>query len=127
LLSRGVFPIAVAIENLNASGGYILRNDKMSLAMKSSAPKVGYNTENQDGAKPVELRGGPTSGSVDAGGALATASTIFFPLLIPAAILTYSGLDQMENETAIRKNLEQNQMVPKTLYPGDSQQGFFIF
>jgi hypothetical protein len=127
LLSRGVFPIAVAIENLNASGGYILINDKMFLVMKSSDPKGGYNAESQDGAKPVELRGGPTSGSVDAGGALATASTIFFPLLIPAAILTYSGLNQMENETAIRKNLEQNRIVPKTLYPGDSQHGFLYF
>ena len=127
LLSRGIFPIFVIIENQNADGGYILNNEKIALVMKVLDLKTNNYALNIEGIKPIELQASNNSGTLEAGGVLTTASALFFPLLLPAAIFTYSGLNSIENENAIRRNLEQKQMVLKTLYPGDIHNGFLYF
>jgi hypothetical protein len=127
LLSRGVLPVLVVIENRDADDGYSLINEKASLMMKNTDMRTGSGAVSADDLNTDELHKALHSGQLKAANVLTPLAALAFPLLIPAAALGYSAKKRIEDEVAIRRNLEDKQITNKTLYRGGTQSGFLYF
>lgn len=112
LLSRGILPVLVVIENQTAQDGYTLVTDKSGLLISKTEERKIANTLTEQ-----NLNSPPP-----------TMPVLPFVILIPIGIaVQMSTTQQLVNENQIRNNLEQKRMLDKTLYQGGSQSGFLYF
>jgi hypothetical protein len=126
LLSRGVLPVLVVIENQSAEDGYVLMLEKVNLVLKE-ASATGQGAPGTRGRSQADELQKAGKGVRVTSGFLA-ASPIFGILGVAVALPFEIVADKKySDETEIKRNLEEKQMVTKTLYQGSSQNGFFYF
>jgi hypothetical protein len=131
LLSRGVLPILVVIENRNAEDGYIFIQDKSGLLMRNPNSKnklkasgnEGYKSADVDQA--VETQNAITGLTASGLGASLAAGGLGLGLVfyLPAIVAEKNAKDQF----AIMRNYEDKKLGDKTLYKGGSNNGFIYF
>jgi hypothetical protein len=123
LLSRGVLPVLVVVENQNADDGYILLSEKARLVMMGGM--TGGNKEDE-GRRTDEL--GEAGTKRQTANTLGAAAPLFGVLGLAVVFpLMFAAEKKYGDEFEIRRNLEQKQMVPKTIYQGGSHSGFLYF
>jgi hypothetical protein len=123
LLSRGILPVLIVFENQSSEDGYVIITDKANLV---TPDLINSGVKSDEGQKTDEVEG--------AGKGLQSANTVLAisPLfgvigLAFALPLAFAASQHYENENAIKRNLEQKQMTPKTIYRGSSHSGFLYF
>jgi hypothetical protein len=122
LLSRGILPVFILVENVSAEDGYIINSDKTSLLTASSVSakeQVGEGQKNDEVAKARK--------SFQSANEMASVVPLFG--VVGLAFLPFGLVSEKKyrDEIEIRKNLENNQLLPKTIYEGGSQSGFLYF
>lgn len=134
LLSRGILPVLVVVENLSSEDGYIVVTDMATLMTNDS---INSRVQSDEGQKSEELESkfkelestsntavgmvewSPLIGVVSP--VIGVASLVSQPLKALGAEATY------KDEIEIKRNLEQKQMLPKTVYQGGLHSGFLYF
>jgi len=147
LLSRGILPVLVVFENLSSEDGYIIVSDKSGLVLVDAT--IGGEKASEDQMK-KELKAagtmidvstnimGPSVAMPQVAAAVSNITTGSTSLMTAAPMLSIVGLvatipiavaaeNKYRDEIAIKKNLEQKQLRPKTLYQGSSHSGFLYF
>jgi hypothetical protein len=118
LLSRGVLPVLVVIENQNSDDGYILVKERSVLVMRNTDPTDAKNNLGIGGY-----------GSHDLEKAVKVESAIkpwlFLSTLFIAPAL--AAEKRTRDELAIKENIEKTQLLDKTVYRGRSNSGFLYF
>ncbi len=120
MLSRGILPVFVVLENENAEDGYILVKEKTGLIMKTPSQ---MNSTNKSG--------GETYTSDELEKAVKTEETILnlgwvlspIGIMIPLVIAD----KKVKDERAIKRNVEEIHLGDKTIYQGGSNSGFLYF
>lgn len=122
LLSRGILPVLVVVENLSSEDGYIMVIDKASLMISNA---VNDNKQVGEDQKNYELeRARKRAHSLDG----IQPVMVLFPLLAFAVLpFAQTAENTYRNEVEIKRNLEQKLIVPKTIYQGGSHSGFLYF
>ncbi len=127
LISRGILPVLVVIEDKNAEDGYVLMLEKANLVLKEVSA-TGQKTSGTPGSSQAYEMEQAKRRAQMTNGILLPASPIFgllgFAVALPFGI---AADKKYSDETKIQRNLEEKQIVTKTLYPGSSQNGFFYF
>lgn len=123
LLSRGVLPIFILLENLRTEDGYVLVKEKTRLVMMES-PTDKQNFKNME---THELQKITDVQERSAPGLLTAASPLFLPLFPVAIGAALVDGRRIWNEQLIRKNMEDKNLTDKTIYPGASHSGFLFF
>jgi hypothetical protein len=126
LLSRGVLPVLIVIENQNAEDGYILVKEKSALVLKTTNLT---NTGSNLGTGSYDSHDLEEALKAERGATLLTGGvTMVFPVvgvaLLPLAIIAQKKAD---DEIAIKRNIEKTQLLDKTIYQGGSHSGFLYF
>jgi hypothetical protein len=124
LLSMGIYPLFVMMENHNAEDGFVLINDKVSLVKNSADAATKTTPESTDG---IALHDNAIRNQAAAANVLTTVSPLFLPVLPVAVIFASASSSRLRDDAIIRRNLEDRQMPTKTLYPGGSVNGFLYF
>ena len=122
LLSRGLLPVFVVIENQTASDGYILLPDGAKLLMSDQG-----NNQKNDGSQNDELtnaRQNNTNANTIGAAAIAMLGAIGIAVALP---IMFATENQVANEYDIGSNMEQKRLVTKTVYQGCSHSGFLYF
>jgi hypothetical protein len=126
LLSRGVLPVLVVIENQNAEDGYILLKEKSAL-MKINPTQT--DTENnllKGDYNSKELRNAITVENINMW--IAVGGGLILPVAaIPAIFGGIVSAKGKMDEFAIKRNIEANHLLDKTIYQGASHSGFLYF
>ena len=126
LLSRGFLPVLVVIENQNAEDGYILVKEKSALVIKNTDPTNsetnlgigGYDSHDLEKAVKAQTATAIIAGTV--GIVFPVAGVVILPVVAIAEKRT-------KDEFEIRRNIEETQLLDKTLYQGGSHSGFLYF
>jgi hypothetical protein len=119
LLSRGILPVQVVIENQNAEDGYLLVKEKSALVIKNTDPK---NTDTNLGIGGYDSR--YLEKAVKAEDTIRLSYALVGIIMLPAwGIAEKRRMD----EVAIKRNIEENQFLEKTIYQGGSHSGFLYF
>lgn len=124
LLSRGVLPVLVVIENQNAEDGYILLKEKSGLVMKNTnsennIPTNSYNTNELNKAEK-----NLTTFAIVGGIPLMLVPVAALPAIIAVGL---SLQHKAQNEREIKRNYEEKKLLDKTIYQGGSDAGFLYF
>ena len=136
LLLRGVLPILVVIENQNAEDGYILAKEKTGLIMRKTNSTRTENDLGREGYASDELeRAIKTEAGISNMGALVFAGSLPFyavgaiasPIIVIGLVPMLIAEKKVKDEYAIKRNIEETQLVDKTLYQGGSNSGFLYF
>lgn len=149
LLSRGILPVLLVIENQMAGDGFNLLAEEVRLLMKGVDPATSTLATNAGGVPTDELHKAQRSGALalPAAGEAVMYLDPIAPLLQVANLVQVAPLVQLapiavgfvlviagipaqkrlQNELQIRRNLEEKQLLSKTLYPGGTQAGFLYF
>ena len=123
LLSRGVLPVLLVIENVSAEDGYMLVKEQTRLV---------YAPQHKD-IKDIVGVGEPegsqtTQQKIQTFEALRVGTAIVAPILIFAmAPIALVAEREVLNEGKIARNLEDKMIMGKPVYPGDSLYGFLYF
>jgi hypothetical protein len=126
LPARGILPVLIVVENLSSGDGYVVVNDKVRLGTGGFADDREQSSDVQKSEALARAGGKLQSTSNIAVSAISwmpivgAASLVFLPAALGAEA-------RFRDETEIRRNLEQKQMLPKTIYRGGLQSGFFYF
>jgi hypothetical protein len=115
LLSRGIIPVLVVVENLSAEDAYMIVSEKARLLTMDAINSRHKTDEVEQARKRLQ-----TWNTV-------LAVSPLFGLGLAALPFTAVAERSFQNEIEIRKNLEQKQLVPKTIYQGSSHSGFLYF
>jgi len=136
LLSRGILPVLLVIENQDAEDGYILVKENSGLLIENPDSKNTLNNSGNESYKADNLNQAvKTDAAIKNLGAAALVGSLPFyatgaiagPIIlvgiIPMAMLEKRVKDELE----IKKNVEDNLIVNKTIYRGGSHNGFLYF
>jgi hypothetical protein len=130
LLSKGVLPVWVVIENQNAEDGYFLLKEKTNLIVKSpEAPGSEYARGEMANESPT-MNSSTTDvfNSLSSGASVAplfgVVGVAYVLALFPFAI---SSFKSSKDEITISRIIEEKQMPNKTIYRGGIQSGFLYF
>jgi len=126
LLSRGILPVFVIIENVDSPDGYFLFQEKAQLSIKAVIENKEALVNNQLKNSNKDLQ--------DA----SKRAEIISSLTLPISVLSPIGLfiaigvqtatvQQVHNEIKIKQNIENCILVDKTVYSGGSHKGFLFF
>jgi hypothetical protein len=124
LLSRGILPVFLMIENQNSKDGYVVVAERISLMRKIQGAK---SDKYEGRATGIKLQEEQISKEMAVSSALLTASPMAIPLLPVATIFALSAQGRMKDDSEIRRNLEDKKLEPKTLFQGGAQNGFIYF
>jgi hypothetical protein len=136
LLSRGVLPVLLVIENQNAEDGYILVKEKTGLIMEKTNSTKTEDKLEKEGYTSDELEQAiKTKAGIDNINALVfTGSLPFYavgaiasPIIVIGIVPMLIAEKKVKDEYAIKRNIEETQLVDKTLYQGSSNSGFLYF
>lgn len=117
LISRGILPIFVNIENHTADDGYILLKEKTILTLRSPITVKHEVSEEDDGLRHWQDVGRSYDKAQNA--------TWAFTLLTPIAFVVGGIIGDIGiKETNIVRNIENRLMTEKTIFKKDSQNGF---
>jgi len=126
MLSRGVLPVFVVIENLNAEDGYMLVKEQSSLFMINTDPTYTESNLAKSGYDSDKLKNLP---KIDTITKLVSSATIMFFPISATVLLPVLGVvaKRSMDEFAIARNIEEKQLLDKTLYQGGFNNGFLYF
>jgi hypothetical protein len=134
LVSRGILPVLVVIENHDAASGYNLLPEDVRLLLKDTNPNPSKTEVGAVGPPVGEVRKGGARGMATTSDVLTYAAalgSIVTPLapalVIPALAFGAAANKQEVDAQLIRDNLEDKRLVSRTLYPGSTQAGFLYF
>jgi len=122
LLSFGILPILIVIENHNPKSGYLLDRKFFSIAMEAS-----QQTSDKDLAVPMPQKEIDTLKYTGLG--IVGVSSIIGPpiMLIPGmAVMGYAAKKEIDIKE-INENLSRKAFIDRTVYPGESHSGFVYF
>jgi hypothetical protein len=133
LLSRGILPVLVVVENLSSEDGYIIVTD-MATMMTDGSINSKVQSDEEQKSKELErkfkesvsrsntavemVEQAPLIGVLSP--VIGVASFVYLPFALGAEV-------KYKDEIEIKRNLEQKQMLPKTVYQGGLQSGFLYF
>jgi len=125
LLSRGILPVLVVIENQNAKDGYILVKEGSALVAMDPAGKDTESNLLKGDYDSKELRDAINTAKATQwlGFATAIVPVLALPAVIGGAASTKGEMDEFE----IKRNIEANHLLDKTVYQGTSHSGFVYF
>lgn len=125
LLSRGVLPILIVIENQNAEDGYILLKEKSVLVLQNTDPT---NTLSSLGTGSYDSQDLEKALKAERAIKLAGAMGIIFPVsLVVIVPLVEKAQKKTYDEIAIKRIIEETQLLDKTIYQRGSHSGFLYF
>ena len=125
LLSRGVLPILIVIENQNAEDGYILVKEKSVLVLQNTDPT---NTLSSLGTGSYDSQDLEKALKAERAIKLAGAMGIIFPVsLVVIVPLVEKAQKKTYDEIAIKRIIEETHLLDKTIYQGGSHSGFLYF
>ena len=119
LLSKGVLPIFVLLENLNAEDGYILVKERTGLVMMKSP---NYDQVSKIMGDNAVQKSPPTHAQW-----LAWEPFLVTTIPVVGLPLAWEQGRRAKNDQLIRRNLEDKVILDKTIYPGSSHSGFLFF
>lgn len=124
LLSRKLLPVLVVIDNLSAEDGYVLLKEQSRLLMKTADTVAIEDKESYRSSD--ELRKAVKEESainIVAGGI-----GVIAPITLIASLpLMIAAEKTIKDELAIQTNIQEKQLLDKTLYRGASHSGFLYF
>jgi hypothetical protein len=124
LLSRGILPVFVVVENQNAEDGYILLNENAQLVMTGGMTDDNKENEGQKTDELTKAWKKRQNAEDNFGTAMVLFGAIGVATFLPSM---FSAEKKYGDEFEIRRNLEQKQIVTKTIYQGGSHSGFLYF
>jgi hypothetical protein len=134
LLSRGILPVLVVVENLSSEDGYIVVTEMATLMINGS---INSKVQSDEGQKSEELDRKfkelvSTSNTAVAMAEWSPLIGVLSPVIGVASLVSQPlkalGAEaKYKDEIEIKRNLEQKQMLPKTVYQGGLQSGFLYF
>ena len=117
LVARGVLPVLVVIENVEAGDGYVLLKENSTLVMQN--PDL-----NSPGGIPGNANAKAKAAYESARATETVAGLLMSPLL---GVLSAFYGNEFQNEVTILENLRYKELAPKTIYRGGAQNGFLYF
>ncbi|MCL5885365.1 MAG: hypothetical protein M1377_08545 [Deltaproteobacteria bacterium] len=131
LVSRGYLPVLVVIENRTTDRAFLVAKGDIQLLMdpgpaKSDTFPTQGTREIKDPALDVAREDSERQGNalLFQSGSLALAGPIALPAIVFAAPLMAKA---QEDAFIITRNLEKRELVDRTVYPGESHNGFIYF
>ena len=124
LLSRGVLPVFLVINNLDAEDGYVLINENTRLITKYDSNDI--NTMPSDGQPIDDNRS--TIKTTNSSIGLLWLIPIIGPLIFVGTLpFMMVGGQKVKNEDNIRYNITKKQISERIIYKGDTHSGFIYF
>jgi hypothetical protein len=126
LLSRGILPVLLVVENISSEDGYIVANDTACLI---TADPINNKEQSDEGQKSEEF--GRAFNRLESTSTAAVAMAHMLPVIGVASLVllpfALGAEATYRDEIEIQKNLKQKQILPKTIYQGGLQSGFLYF
>jgi len=122
LISRGILPVFMNVENVSSEDGYIIMSDK-AILLGIDAIKEGQDITRQPNDDLVKATKNFTS--INKLGPTVPVIGVMALAILPFGLASEK---KFHDEVTIQRNLETKQLnYTKTIYQGDSQSGFLYF
>jgi hypothetical protein len=126
VLSRGILPVLLVVENISSEDGYIVVNDTACLITADPINNIEQSDEVQKSEKL-----GRAGNRLASTSTAAVATAHMLPVIGVASLVllpfALGGEATYRDEIEIQRNLKQKQILPKTIYQGSLQSGFLYF